>query len=205
MIQSTDNTPTKGELTRQTLIESAHKLFLQKGYHGTSMRHIAKRAGLALGGIYNHFASKEEIFQAVILAHHPFLKIFPKFEEATITDITSAEELIRTVTHLIFAEFEKEPQLLNLIFIEMIELNGKNLASLFSVLQPMVFTFIQRIAVLKPDWRIPSPIVFLRSYIGLIVGVYLTDRFLDKTLSVDGEMGTLDEYLEIYFHGLFKS
>ena len=195
----------KGSQTRHLLIESAYKLFLQKGYHGTSMRHIAKEAGLALGGIYNHFGSKEEIFRAVILAHHPFLKIFPKFDQMAADEFTSAEDLIRRFTHLIFAEFKKEPQLLNLMFIELVELEGDNLAALFPTLQPKIFAFLQRVALLKPDWRVPSPIVFIRSYISLIIGIYITDRFVPKTLGPDGNQGELDDFLEIYFHGLFKS
>ncbi len=33
--------------------------------------------GLALGGIYNHFSSKEEIFEAIIIDQHPYKKILP--------------------------------------------------------------------------------------------------------------------------------
>jgi len=49
--------PTKGETTRLTIEDAAVELFMEHGYHATSMRQIAERAGLALGGIYNHFAS----------------------------------------------------------------------------------------------------------------------------------------------------
>ena len=61
----------KGERTRQDILSAAHTLFLEQGYHGTSMRQIAYRAGIALGGIYNHFAGKEGIFTAVFEANHP--------------------------------------------------------------------------------------------------------------------------------------
>ncbi len=54
----------RGEQTRGEIIRAAHKLFVQQGYHGTSMRQIAKQAGIALGGLYNHFDSKQEVFQA---------------------------------------------------------------------------------------------------------------------------------------------
>ncbi|MEM8861747.1 MAG: TetR/AcrR family transcriptional regulator [Chloroflexota bacterium] len=195
---------TKGEQTQQALIQSAYKLFLQKGYHGTSMRQIAKGANLALGGIYNHFASKEEIFRAVVLAHHPFLKIFPKFEEATEDSSMSPKEMIRNLTHLIFSEFKKEPQLLNLMFIELVELEGDNLAALFPQVQPRIFIFLQKISAQQPNWRIPNPIIFLRSYIGFIIGFYITDRFMPKAFGPSDAAGDLDDYLEIFFHGLFK-
>ena len=52
----------KGEVTRLAIEDAALELYMEHGYHATSMRQIADQAGLALGGIYNHFKSKEEIF-----------------------------------------------------------------------------------------------------------------------------------------------
>ncbi len=42
-------------------------LFSSQGYAATSMRQVADRAALALSGIYNHFASKEALFQTVLV------------------------------------------------------------------------------------------------------------------------------------------
>src|SRR5512143_1780618 len=67
----------KGEVTRIAIENAAIQLFLEQGYHATSMRQIADHAGLALGGIYNHFSSKEEIFEAIIIDQHPYKKILP--------------------------------------------------------------------------------------------------------------------------------
>jgi AcrR family transcriptional regulator len=68
---------TKGGQTRQAIIEAAHALFIEQGYHGTSMRQIARRAGLVVGGLYNHFGSKEEIYSQVLLEYHPYRQIIP--------------------------------------------------------------------------------------------------------------------------------
>jgi len=55
---------TKGEETRQGIIEKAAPLFNRRGFHGCSMSDIMEATGLEKGGIYRHFASKEEIAQA---------------------------------------------------------------------------------------------------------------------------------------------
>ena len=73
-------TSRRGEQTRQEIIRAALPLFSQQGYHGTSMRQIAAAAGIALGGIYNHFESKEAIFRAVSFAYHPIHTILPALE-----------------------------------------------------------------------------------------------------------------------------
>ncbi len=51
----------KAERTRRYIIEKASSLFNRKGYHGTSMSDIMQATGLAKGGVYGHFKSKEEI------------------------------------------------------------------------------------------------------------------------------------------------
>lgn len=53
--------------TRQKLLESAQKLFAEKGYKGTSVRTINRSVNLADGLLYHYFpGGKKEIFQAVV-------------------------------------------------------------------------------------------------------------------------------------------
>ncbi len=54
-------TPTKGEQTRQRIVELAAPIFNQRGYVGASMRDLVDATGLEKGGIYNHFGSKEQL------------------------------------------------------------------------------------------------------------------------------------------------
>jgi AcrR family transcriptional regulator len=52
---------TKGELTRQRIIEAAAPVFNQRGYWGVTMSEIMGETGLEKGGIYHHFESKDEL------------------------------------------------------------------------------------------------------------------------------------------------
>lgn len=52
---------TKGEVTRQKIVEQAAPLFNQLGYAGCSMQDIMAATGLEKGGLYRHFSSKEEL------------------------------------------------------------------------------------------------------------------------------------------------
>ena len=51
----------KGEQTRQRIVERAAPVFNQRGYAGTSLAELIAATGLEKGGIYNHFASKDEL------------------------------------------------------------------------------------------------------------------------------------------------
>jgi AcrR family transcriptional regulator len=68
------NAPTeKGEQTRTAIFECALQLFREKGFDATTMRDVAAQAGVALGGAYYYFPSKEAIIQAyyeVVQAEH---------------------------------------------------------------------------------------------------------------------------------------
>lgn len=55
----------KGLQTRQNIIEKSLQLFCVKGYFNTSINDILEATGLTKGGLYGHFASKEDLWYAV--------------------------------------------------------------------------------------------------------------------------------------------
>lgn len=56
----TRSTP-KAEETRRRIYEAALQMFREKGFEQTTMRDIARQAGVALGAAYYYFASKDAI------------------------------------------------------------------------------------------------------------------------------------------------
>jgi AcrR family transcriptional regulator len=56
--------PSKSERTRAHLIDTALRLFRERGYEATTMRAIADEAGVSTGNAYYHFTSKEHLIQA---------------------------------------------------------------------------------------------------------------------------------------------
>ena len=55
----------KGERTRQMIVDQALQLFSVKGYYHTSISDIQAATGLTKGGLYCHYGSKEDIWYAV--------------------------------------------------------------------------------------------------------------------------------------------
>jgi AcrR family transcriptional regulator len=56
----------KGRATRDGLIAAARELFGRHGYEGTSIEAILDTAGVARGALYHHFATKADLFDAVL-------------------------------------------------------------------------------------------------------------------------------------------
>ncbi|MFC3961616.1 TetR/AcrR family transcriptional regulator [Nocardia jiangsuensis] len=57
----------RGSGGRDGILDSAIRLFDQRGYHGTSMRDIAAGAEITVASIYHHFRSKQEILQSIMV------------------------------------------------------------------------------------------------------------------------------------------
>lgn len=50
---------------RQLIVETAAACFVEQGFHQTSIRDIAKRAGVSLGNLYNHFPGKAALIAEI--------------------------------------------------------------------------------------------------------------------------------------------
>ncbi|MDP9466193.1 MAG: TetR/AcrR family transcriptional regulator [Actinomycetota bacterium] len=54
---------------RKQLLEAAHELFVEHGYHAAAMDDIAERAGVSKPVLYQHFPSKLELYCALLDQH----------------------------------------------------------------------------------------------------------------------------------------
>lgn len=56
----------QGPVTREQILDASLRLFSEKGFARTSVRDIAQAAGITDAAIYYHFASKRDLFEALI-------------------------------------------------------------------------------------------------------------------------------------------
>jgi AcrR family transcriptional regulator len=52
--------------TRQALLDAAGRVFARRSFHGASVDEIAEEAGFSKGAVYSNFASKEDLFLALL-------------------------------------------------------------------------------------------------------------------------------------------
>jgi AcrR family transcriptional regulator len=190
---------TRGEHTRQEILQSAYQLFLKNGFHGTSMRQIAQGAGIAVGGIYNHFASKDEIFMALLADRHPIYFILPAINTAEGQDI---ESFIHDAAAKVVKNVKDHPDFLNLMFIELVEFDARHVPDLFQTFFPQALSFVQRFLEGRQELRpIPLP-VLLRAFLGLFFSYVITDILMGDQMPIDMEKSTLDHFVDIFLHGI---
>jgi AcrR family transcriptional regulator len=51
---------------RALLLEAAERAFAERGYHGTAMRDIARASGFSVGGVYQFYDSKDDLYLEVL-------------------------------------------------------------------------------------------------------------------------------------------
>lgn len=200
---SSEESASKGERTRQSILDAAYDLFLNQGYSATSMRQIAQKAGIALGGIYNHFSSKDEIFQALVIEKHPYLQILPVLQS---TPGETTEEFIRNASRLVQEEMGRRPGFIKLMFIEIVEFEGRHFPKVLETIFPMAFPLIQRFTVSGSGVRqgIPTPYL-IRAFMGSIMAFYLTDFLVRETSVPPGiNQMKLEDFMEIFMHGILE-
>jgi len=119
------------EHSRGAILDAAQALFIQQGYADTSMRQIAKNAGLALGSTYNHFPAKETIFQTILNERHPYLHLGPLLPSGNF-DRKVAQSLTAKLCPVACDEVpEPHPEFFILMLIELVEFKGRHLPELF--------------------------------------------------------------------------
>lgn len=195
-------TLSRGDQTRAAIIQAAHDLFLRQGYHGTSMRQIAKNAGLALGGLYNHFQGKEDIFHAVFIKYHPYQTVIPSLMHAQGETI---EELVRDSARRFLDSLKKHPDFLNLMFIEIVEFNNIHVGELFSRIYQDGLQIVERIVQTDPQ-RLKDipPFILMRTFIGLLFSYYISEIMLTQGAPEDFQTNAMDHLIDIFLHGILK-
>ena len=53
-------------LFRNAILDSAETVFAERGFHGARIQDIAERARIAVGTVYNHFAQKDDVLDALL-------------------------------------------------------------------------------------------------------------------------------------------
>lgn len=193
---------TKGEITRLAIEDAALELFIEQGYHATSMRQIAKRADLALGGIYNHFSSKEDIFAAIIVDKHPYRKVLPVILAA---GGDTVEEFFSNAAKFVIEELSRQPEYMQLLLIEIVEFKGVHGKVMLKEIAPKILPIFEKVIKSRRELRVKNPALLMRSFFGMIVSYFITEMVTSGSIiSKMMPKNTIDLYVDMFLHGILK-
>jgi|SRR5579871_2430661 len=114
----------------QAAIEKvALRLFIRQGYHGTSVRDVAREAGVSIGNIYNYYPTKEALYKSVVKRYtarmskvqaelKPFLGRF---------DREGLAALAQAVREIVY----QNPDYWRLMYVDVAEFGNRHFAHIF--------------------------------------------------------------------------
>jgi AcrR family transcriptional regulator len=192
---------------RQQILGVAMRLFSQHGFRGTTTKEIAQAAGVSEAMVFRHFATKQELYSAILdfkacsgslgdprefLAEHLRRKddraVFTELARALMHHHESDQEFLRLLTHAALEEHE-----LAAMFWE------RTIRQMYDFLGGYVRER-QRDGALREV----EPAIIVRSFLGMIIHHSLSNTLWDKRrtlLDITNERAA-DEFTEILLRGV---
>ncbi len=198
---------TRGERTRQAILDAAEQLFLEQGYHATSMRQIASQAGIAVGGVYNHFAGKEAIFVALLEQHQPYTDILTGLAGLPDADLAT---LIESAARLVTQGLMDDPVFIRLVLIDIQEFQGHTLLELANRVGPALLAFVGQVVAsgqIRPEILPP---VLMRTFASIVVFYALSQSvLLTRGATVFGwppadEIDWIGGMIDVFLNGVLR-
>jgi len=91
-------TKAEADVTRQQLLESALRVFSEKGYAATRLSDIAVAAGVTRGAIYHHFGNKKELFIALFKDRaDPYFQVVSEILSTESSPLEKIRQLMKTM------------------------------------------------------------------------------------------------------------
>ncbi|HUJ93692.1 MAG TPA: TetR/AcrR family transcriptional regulator [Terriglobales bacterium] len=178
------------ERAKKKIEAAALKTFIHQGYHGTSMRDIARASGYSIGNIYNHYETKEHIY--VSLIKHFEARMAAKRSElvgnmSDIFDPAELERLAWAVHDIVFSM----PDYWRLMYIDVVEFRNRHFAGTFHQFSKKVEAALGerlKLSTQKGSWRGIDPALAISS----IYLQFFTYFLLQKVFNVKEPLGTSD-------------
>ncbi|MGL4611944.1 MAG: TetR/AcrR family transcriptional regulator [Trueperaceae bacterium] len=101
------DTLTKGERTKQQIIEQVAPLFNAQGYFGTSLSNVLEVTGLPKGTIYRYFENKDEL--ALVAFDFSYARLRDKFAKAIRENQNTVQRLLAIATE--YSNLRDDPYL----------------------------------------------------------------------------------------------
>jgi AcrR family transcriptional regulator len=110
--------------------KAAQTLFIKQGFHATSTRAIAARAGVSLGNVYNYYRTKEEILESIIGRYQKVIDAELNKMFAQLTEPFQPDELVK-FGHAVGTLVRKHSDYWLLMYIDVLEFRNQHFRKMF--------------------------------------------------------------------------
>jgi len=165
------------------------------------MRQVGQAAGLTPAAIYNHFPNKEALFVELLSRTLPQRELVRAMDAAR---GESAEDLLRDAYERMDQAMTGQFDNLRLMFIELLEFQGRHAPRLAEALLPGFVTFYERLLGTGTQLRSVPPILFGRAFLGLFMSYAITRAFFADIAALEAQAGDLPALVDVLLYGILE-
>jgi AcrR family transcriptional regulator len=196
-----------GEKRRLQILSVAVRLFSQRGFRGTTTKEIAHAAGISEAMVFRHFATKEELYAAIL--DHKSCAIGLEDPCAIVADSVARKDdraVFETLAYTALQQHENDTEFMRLLLHSALERH--QLAQMFwdrNVLR--MYEFLSAYILDRQRdgaFRQIEPTVVVRAFIGMIIHHSLNNNLWDQSrhlLNISNERAARD-FTEILLNGI---
>ncbi|HMK09045.1 MAG TPA: TetR/AcrR family transcriptional regulator [Anaerolineales bacterium] len=196
------NEPNHGGIavhTSDSILEAGEFLFQRQGFHGTSVRQLARFAGITPAAIYNHFPSKEDIFIALLKARLPHRILALAVQQA---QGETASTLLLDGVRRMHGAMAGRIDNLRLLLVELLEFEGRHLPQVLPEIMAPGLSFLERLRSTDPRLGAWSPPLLFRLIGGAFFAFAVTESYLGQAEWLNAGPQDYDDLAAILAAGL---
>jgi len=192
-------TDTEKDLSKK-ILDTAKNLFVNKGYHGMSMREISDALGVTKAALYYHFKDKEELFLAILKTY--LEKMSSTLDRITVEPVSSPQKVQSFVAYVLTQPSE-ERAIIRLATQEINQLSPETRRMFGSIYQEKFINKLQAIlqeGMDQGDFRTIPGEIAVWALLGIMFPYFYPSHLKDPTIPQE----TIDEVSRIFFLGISK-
>jgi TetR/AcrR family transcriptional regulator len=174
--------PTEAMSTEERLLKAARRVFLEKGYDGTTSRDLAEASGLNVAMTNYYFRSKAQLFQRTFADLHG--QFFEKMDQLIARDIPLREKVLL----LIETEYEQAQAYPGLPMFVMYEFEHNpdlflNLGPTTPALDSLLYQQVRE-AIARGEMRAINPVQIILLITANVQHPYMAHRIMSKAFNM---------------------
>ena len=189
---------------RQAIIESAIRLFAEKGFRGATTRELAGALGVSEPVLYQHFATKRDLYAAIIESKAGEGRELSAGLRKRLTG-SDDRAFFRELASVILLRADKDPQFLRLLLfsaLERHELARRFYASHVVHFHELVAGYIRR-RIREGAFRRVKPDLAARAFIGMVNG-YANSHVLFSEPAPAHDTRLIRQLVDLFLQGILR-
>ncbi len=190
--------------TRDKILETAMKLFAEKGFNGTTTKEIADMAGVNQALIFRYFSTKRELYGAII---EKKIEKEAGIDQALLKYKHTKDDLLifKSIATRMFEKCGSDPEFIRLLHFSALE--GHELSDMFfdtyvEYINTLVSEYIDE-RISEGAFRHVDPMLAAKAFIGMVINyIIVQELFGEKKKKIRNREEVVEAFAKIFLNGI---